>query len=345
MNKILIASARESAGKTSVIVGLAKVSGKNCGYVKPFGDRLLYRKKRLWDYDAALVTNVLDLHENPEDITIGFEHSKLRYMYDEQRTRAKIQELVANTSKGKDVLFIEGGRDLSYGASVRLDALSLAQGIGAAMIVIVSGNDDTIIDDIVFVKNYVNTSGIDLRGVILNKVHDLEDFKSTYLPEISKMGVRVLGLIPYQSNLRNFTVGYLSECLFSKVIAGESGLNNVVKNVFVGAMSTTEAMRNPLFNKENRLVITSGDRSDMVLAALDSNTIGILLTNNILPPSNIIAKASEMNIPLLLVPSDTYQVARQIDAMEPLLTRDNTGSIELLVGMVREGVNMDELFK
>ena len=345
MNKILIASARESAGKTSVIVGLAKVSGKNCGYVKPFGDRLLYRKKRLWDYDAALVTNILDLHENPEDITIGFEHSKLRYMYDEQRTRAKIQELVANTSKGKDVLFIEGGRDLSYGASVRLDALSLAQGIGAAMIVIVSGNDDTIIDDIVFVKNYVNTSGIDLRGVILNKVHDLEDFKSTYLPEISKMGVRVLGLIPYQSNLRNFTVGYLSECLFSKVIAGESGLNNVVKNVFVGAMSTTEAMRNPLFNKENRLVITSGDRSDMVLAALDSNTIGILLTNNILPPSNIIAKASEMNIPLLLVPSDTYQVARQIDAMEPLLTRDNTGSIELLVGMVREGVNMDELFK
>lgn len=345
MNKILIASARESAGKTSVIVGLAKVSGKNCGYVKPFGDRLLYRKKRLWDYDAALVTNILDLHENPEDITIGFEHSKLRYMYDEQRTRAKIQELVANTSKGKDVLFIEGGRDLSYGASVRLDALSLAQGIGAAMIVIVSGNDDTIIDDIVFVKNYVNTSGIDLRGVILNKVHDLEDFKSTYLPEISKMGVRVLGLIPYQSNLRNFTVGYLSECLFSKVIAGESGLNNVVKNVFVGAMSTTEAMRNPLFNKENRLVITSGDRSDMVLAALDSNTIGILLTNNILPPSNIIAKASEMNIPLLLVPSDTYQVARQIDAMEPLLTRDNTGSIELLVGMVREGVNVDELFK
>jgi len=345
MNKILIASARESAGKTSVIVGLAKVSGKNCGYVKPFGDRLLYRKKRLWDYDAALVTNILDLHENPEDITIGFEHSKLRYMYDEQRTRAKIQELVANTSKGKDVLFIEGGRDLSYGASVRLDALSLAQGIGAAMIVIVSGNDDTIIDDIVFVKNYVNTSGIDLRGVILNKVHDLEDFKSTYLPEISKMGVRVLGLIPYQSSLRNFTVGYLSECLFAKVIAGESGLNNVVKNVFVGAMSTTEAMRNPLFNKENRLVITSGDRSDMVLAALDSNTIGILLTNNILPPSNIIAKASEMNIPLLLVPSDTYQVARQIDAMEPLLTRDNTGSIELLVGMVREGVNMDELFK
>lgn len=345
MNKIMIASTRESAGKTSVIVGLARVSGKNCGYVKPFGDRLLYRKKRLWDYDAALVTNVLDLHENPEDITIGFEHSKLRYMYDEQRTRAKIQELVANTGKGKDVLFIEGGRDLSYGASVRLDALSLAQNIGAAMIVMVSGNDDAIIDDIMFVKNYVNTSMVDFRGVILNKVHDIEDFKNTYLPEINKTGVRVLGIIPYHSNLRNFTVGYLSECLFSKVIAGESGLNNVVKNIFVGAMSTTEAMRNPLFNKENRLVITSGDRSDMVLAALDGNTIGILLTNNILPPSNIIAKASEMKIPLLLVPSDTYQVARQIDTIEPLLTRDNTGSIELLIGMVRENVNVNEVLK
>ncbi|RPI95928.1 MAG: hypothetical protein EHM32_04475 [Spirochaetales bacterium] len=108
-------------------------------------------------------------------------------------------------------------------------------------------------------------------------------------------------------------------------------------------MSTNEAMRNPLFNKENRLVVTSGDRSDMVLAALDKSTIGILLTNNILPPSNIISKASEMNIPLLLVPSDTYQVARQIDAMEPLLTRDNTENINLLTELIRKNVKIKEI--
>jgi len=264
-------------------------------------------------------------------------------MYDEVRIGEKVKELVANTSKNKDVLFVEGGKDLSYGVSVHLDAVTLAQNIGGKLIVAVSGNDDAIVDDIMFIKNYLGLGKVDFRGVIINKVHDLEDFNATYLPAIEKTGVKVLGIVPMQPDLKNFTVGYLSECLFAKVIAGEGGLNNVVKTIFVGAMSTNEAMRSPLFNKENRLVVTSGDRSDMVLAALDQNTIGILLTNNILPPSNIISKASEMNIPLLLVPSDTYQVARQMDAMEPLLTRDNTENINLLTELIKKNVKIKEI--
>ena len=343
MEKIVIASSRESAGKTSVIVGLAKAMGKSYGYIKPFGDRLLYRKKRLWDYDAALVTNVLGLNENPEDITIGFEHAKLRYMYDEQRIRDKVLELVATTGKNKDVLFVETGKDLSYGVSVHLDAFSLAETVAGKLVLVVSGVEDAIVDDIMFVKNFVSKAKVNFKGVIINRVHDIDDFKNTYLPAIAKTGINVLGMLPYHSELRNFSVGYLSECLFAKVIAGESGLNNVVKTIFVGAMSTNEALRNPLFNKENRLVITSGDRSDMVLASLEKNTVGVILTNNLLPPSNIIARASEMNIPLLLVPSDTYQVARQIDSMEPLLTRDNSDNINLLAELVKANVKLSEL--
>lgn len=341
MNQILIASSRPSAGKTSIIIGLAKALGKTCGYVKPFGDRLLYRKKRLWDYDAALITSILGLSDNPEEVTIGFEHSKLRYMYDEKMVKEKIIELVKNTGKNKDVLFIESGRDISYGSSVKLDALSLAVALDSPLIMIVSGNDDTILDDIIFWKNRVDISKINFKGVIINKVHDKEDFTATYLPLIDKQGVPVLGILPYQKDLKNYTVGYLSECLFAKVIAGEGGLNNVIKNIFVGAMSTNEAQRNPLFNKEGRFVITSGDRSDMVLASFDQNTIGVLLTNNILPSSNIIAKASELNIPLLLVPTDTYQAAKQIDSMEPLLTRDNQNNINLITDMIKSNVKLD----
>ena len=50
MKNIIIGSVDENAGKTSLIVGLGRaISGKKFGYLKPFGDRLLYRKKRLWD--------------------------------------------------------------------------------------------------------------------------------------------------------------------------------------------------------------------------------------------------------------------------------------------------------
>jgi hypothetical protein len=109
VNNIIIGSVSEDAGKTSLVVGLAKATGKNFGYIKPFGDRLIYRKKRLWDYDAALVTNIFDLSQSSDGMTIGFEHSKLRYMYDDQGTKEKLLDM-ANNLKDKEILFIEGGK-------------------------------------------------------------------------------------------------------------------------------------------------------------------------------------------------------------------------------------------
>ena len=121
MKNIIIGSVSENAGKTSFIVGLGKVINQKFGYLKPFGDRLIYRKKRLWDYDSALITNIFGLEQSSDEMTIGFEHSKLRYMYDEASTKAKLTEMVNNLGNVKGPLFIEGGKDLTYGASVRLD--------------------------------------------------------------------------------------------------------------------------------------------------------------------------------------------------------------------------------
>ena len=81
MKPVVVGSLTRSAGKTSVIIGLARAGGQPFAYLKPFGDRLLYRKKRQWDYDAALLANLFRLEEIPELITLGFDHSKLRFMF------------------------------------------------------------------------------------------------------------------------------------------------------------------------------------------------------------------------------------------------------------------------
>jgi hypothetical protein len=111
----------------------------------------------------------------------------------------------------------------------------------------------------------------------------------------------------------------------------------------IGAWSANVFLQNPLFKEENKLVITGGDRTDMILASLESDTSAIILTNNILPPSNIISKASERNIPLLMVFSDTYQTAKQIDSLEPLLTKDDVEKIDLLKELVKKHVNLVEM--
>ncbi len=344
MKTLIIGSICEGAGKTSFIVGLARAIGGQFGYLKPFGDRLIYRKKRLWDYDSALITSIFRLEKSSEDMTIGFEHAKLRYMYDETTIKTRLLDMADNLGGDKPVLIIEGGKDLTYGASVRLDTLSLVRYTGGKLLFIVSGDEGTVIDDITFIKKYVAMENIDY-GIIINKVCHLEDYRNTHLRDVRELGVNVLGTIPYDQALNYVSVSYVAEKLQARVIAGEDGLNRVIKNIFVGAMSGDSAARLPLFKKENKLAITAGDRSDMIVAALESDTAGIILTNNIIPAQNLIAKASDLNVPMLLVPFDTFQAAKQMDDMAPLLTKDDTQRIELLGSLVEQNVDVEAILK
>ena len=82
----------------------------------------------------------------------------------------------------------------------------------------------------------------------------------------------------------------------------------------------------------------------MIVAALGSKAAALILTNGILPPSNIIAKAAELEIPLLLVSADTFETARQIDCLESLPTKDDSEKIALIEQMVRAHVNLEAIF-
>jgi len=344
MNKVIIASLRKNAGKTSIMVGLTKALNKKIGYLKPFGDRLIYKKKRLWDYDSALIANIFGLSETPEDMSIGFDYSKLRYIYDKKTTREKVSELAANLGRGKELLFIEGGKDLAYGMSVYLDALSLARYIGGNLIIVISGDENAVFDEISYIKNNMNISDINLKGVIINKVHNTDDFMNKYLPQVKEIGVPVVGVIPYQNELTYFSIDYLKEHLFAKVITGEDYLKRTVKNILIGAMSVNALIQTPILKKESILMITGGDRADMILLALEHQTVCIILTNDVVPPSHIIAKAAERKVPLLLVPYDTYETAKRIESIEPLLTKDEKQKIELLEKLIKDNVNIQAIF-
>ena len=341
MEKLVIASIGKGAGKTSLIIGMAKVLKRPFGYLKPFGDRLIYREKKVWDYDADLVMSIFGMRKDPEDLTIGFEHAKLRYMYDEEGRKKRLQEMVSQAQG--DILFVEGGQYLRYGVSLGLDPISVAKDIGAPLAFLISGNEDVLMDDAVFVRNYLDMKGVTFKGVIFNKVHNREEFKEYYARKIEEQGIRVLGIIPYEKDLTLLTVNYLAKRLMAKVITGEKGLNRVIRNILVGAMTLNALFQTSLFQKEDKLVITSGDREDIILAALEGSTAGVVITNNILPSSNILSKAYERNIPLLVVPQDTYYAATQIDSIESLMTKDDVHKIELMEGLVQKHVDIKAL--
>jgi BioD-like phosphotransacetylase family protein len=342
MEKIVVTSMWPSAGKTTAIIGIAKALNLKFGYMKPFGERLLYRKKRLWDYDAALIAGIFGLEENAEDMSIGFHHPKLLYMLDEETTGKRLLQQLAHIGEKKDFVFIEAAKDITYGTSVYLDALSLAKYLDARLLVIAAG-EGSAVDGITFLHKRIRMEEVNLLGVIFNKVTNVAEFTDYYTPKIKKLNMNVLGIIPYNQELPFFSVRYVVDRLLAKVIAGETCLHRLVKNIFVGSASPSALSKHPGFEAGDKMVITSGDRADMILAALDSHSAAVVLTNNILPPANLVAKAEEMGIPLLLVPFDTYQVAKQMDNLEPLPTKDDQDKIALVERMITTHVNLNEL--
>ncbi|MHA1940925.1 MAG: DRTGG domain-containing protein [Candidatus Hodarchaeales archaeon] len=345
MKKVIVASTHEEAGKTSIIIGLAKAltkENKKCGYMKPIGDRLLYQKKRLWDYDAALVSSILNLEELPENVSMGFDHTKLKYMYNENSTKEKLKELCSAICQNKDIVFIEGGKNLSFGQSVFLNPQTVTNTLEGELLLILSGDENDILDEITFLTKCVLSTKTNLLGVIINQIKDVKEFEKLFSTLFSDLGVTLLGIIPFEESLTRFTMDYLYQTLLAKVIAGENGLANIVHHTFVGAMSADQVVTKPLWNLENKLIITPGDRSDMILAALESNTSGILLTNNIFPDDPIIKSiADRRNIPILLVPQDTFTVAKLIDDMEILFTKEEKRKIKLLERLVKENIDLD----
>jgi BioD-like phosphotransacetylase family protein len=332
------------ASETSLLIGLSQALGKRFGYLKPFGDRPLYRKKRLWDQDAAVFVSLLGIEEDAETASIGFDHSKLRYTYDRASTFAALRERLAAAGRDRDAVLIEGGKDLSCGASIFLDPLTISRELDAPVVIVAGGSDDAIADDLAYVERFIGRDEARVSGAIINKVTHPDDFRDTLLPEIEALGIEVLGVIPHEEDLATRSVSTIADRLFARVLAGESGLGRVIRTVTVGAMSADAAMSASLIHMPEKLVITSGDRSDMILAAIDAGgTSAILLTNNILPPPNVISRAEEAEVPVLLVPGDTYAVALQVERIDPLLTEKDADKIARLRDLCLKYVDLERV--
>ncbi len=328
MKNLIIASTRPDAGKTTVGIAIAMMKKDRFNYLKPFGDRPIYKKKRLIDYDAKLFKNILNLKEDYEKFCIGFDHSKIKYAYDEKTIKEKIRERIEEMRETRDSVIIETGSEWTVGSSIHLDPISLNQYIDSDIVFVATGDRTSMIDDIHTVSKYFDAQDISIKGVVLNQVESVEDIQNFAVDEIEGLGIDVIGIIPEIDELSLTRVSFINDMLFGKIVAGEAGLNNLVENVFVGAMSAEKIVRNPHYQKRRKLIVTGGDRSDVVLASLDEKTSAVVLTNDIIPPSNIISRADRAGIPLISVPLDTFEAARRIERMDRITTIEDDFKIE-----------------
>ncbi|MCD6512896.1 MAG: phosphotransacetylase family protein [Thermoplasmata archaeon] len=312
MRKIVVSSLEEKAGKTVAIAAMSKLFDGKIGYMKPFGNKPVYDGKRLTDYDALLFKELFDLPYTAQEMVLGVHYSRIMaYKNIEEEFRNRYKKL----SKGRDIFIVEGGETIWKGTYKKLDAISIASKINGEIVFVIQGDKFERMDKASYIKLLKSRR---IKGVIINRVKRKE-----MVDEIEEMGIPVLGIIPEIKKLNTMRVDYIAEKLSGRIVAGEKGLNKYVENIFIAALAAPDIKRHPDYKKKNKLIITGGDRSDVITACIEKNTSAIVLTNNIIPSSNILAKADREGIPIISVRPDTYTVAKHIENMpKPIMASE-----------------------
>ena len=126
--------------------------------------------------------------------------------------------------------------------------------------------------------------------------------------------------------------------------AGEANLRRV-RDVAICAMTVPNALR---AMRPGALIITPGDRSDILLAAALSvqsgiPLAGIVLTGRLLPDSRVIGlcrKAFDGGLPLLAVNESSYRAATSVASMNAEIPADDPERIEKTMNVVADHLDV-----
>ncbi|MCS7179940.1 MAG: DRTGG domain-containing protein [bacterium] len=138
----------------------------------------------------------------------------------------------------------------------------------------------------------------------------------------------------------------MCDAVDGKIITGWNKMKEKIKNVVVGAMTPRHALD---YFKPDSLLITPGDREDIILAALSTsmqNLIkGILLTGGLYPHKTILELIKKYDFPTIVAEEGTYEVASKINDLVVKLTENDIDKIEIAKKLIEENVNVEEILK
>ena len=154
---------------------------------------------------------------------------------------------------------------------------------------------------------------------------------------------KILGLIPWDASLIAPRTLDIAEYLQAKIL-NDQGLESArVKRISLCAR-TVQNMVNDL--QPGTLVVTPGDRDDILLAsAMAANNgvplAGILLTSGIAPDERVMSlvKPALSHLPIMSVETDTFQTASQLSHMSEGVKADDTERVESIMNHMAAHIN------
>lgn len=352
---IYIATSDQNSGKSIITLGLMSILiGKTAkvGYFRPIVE----------DFIDGGVDNHIETVLSHFNLDIKFEdaYAITKSKLIKKKNKGKIGEVLdliiekyKRLEERFDFVLVEGTSFTGEGTSIELDTnVLIAKNLGIPTIIIGSGIGktlDELVDSLHLVYDSFKIKEVEVLSVFANKVQPENIELVTKSLQKSLPANVLINTIPLISSLNNPTMQEIVNELDAKVLFGETYLNNEIGHYSVGAMQ----LHNYLVHLQNNaLVITPGDRSDIILGALQANesanypTIsGIILTGNIIPEQSILKLIEGLSavVPIIAVDGGTYHITNKIGSIRSEIYANNTHKIETSISTFEKYVKVDAL--
>ena len=348
MQTFFIAPTDFGVGLTSISLGLVRTlerAGLKVGFFKPIaqphpGDTGPERSTELIARTHGL--------KPPKPLSLAH----VERMLGDGQLDELLEEIVTlyqQACEGKDVVVVEGmvpTRHASYAARVNLH---LAKSLDAEVILVSAPENDVLAELSGRVELQAQLFGgpkdPKVLGVILNKVRSDESMHAfatrlkEHSPVLRSGDFRLLGCIPYQADLNAPRTRDVAELLGAQVLnAGDYEQRRMNKIILC---ARTVANTVPLLTP-GTLVVTPGDRDDIILAVSLASIngvplAGLLLTSDSKPDPRILELcrgALAAGLPVLSVSTGSYDTANQLNQLNKEIPVDDRERAEIITDFV-----------
>lgn len=359
--RIFIAATGQNVGKTTNAVGLFSKLKKNnfkTGFIKPVGQRYIQVGDIKVDEDSFLLYKVFNLDFNLKDmnpiaVPRGFTEDYIRNPQPEKLIE-KINESFERIAECSDYVVIEGTGHAGVGSVFDASNAKVAKTLKSKVILVTNGGIGNAIDQLSLNKSLFDQMDVEILGVIINKVIEQKYEKIKEITEkgLKRLNLKLLGVVPYKNIMEYPSMEQLREIVEGEFITGKNNSELLVQNIIVGAMSVTHILS---IVKEDTLIITPGDREDIILAVLShslsnqegtrQNFVGIIITGNISPSVEVMKIIKNTQIPIILCPHDTFDCASQIHDLKVKIKVDNLQKIETSQNLFDEYVDYNYILE
>ncbi|MBD2769472.1 phosphate acetyltransferase [Hymenobacter sp. BT664] len=352
---IFIVAAEPYSGKSLVALGLVNMllgQARKVGYFKP-----------IIDYDPA---------QQPDphiEAVVSYFRLPLADAPTHAYTRPEALRLLEADAQGElidtvirkfkqwedhyDFTVVEGSDFLGPGTAFEFDAnLSMAKNLGVPVVLVVSGEGKStalLVSTVLTLLRNFEGREVPVLLVVANRVapgqaDDVRALLRSQLPaEV------LLAVIPEDPHLLHPTMREIQAGLGGKLLFGEAGLGGQVDNYIIGAMQVPQFLN---YLKENVLIVTPGDRGDIIVCALQANqsasyprVAGLVLTAGTEPEAPVMRLLEGLPsvVPILAVPTGTFETTTRVSAIKSRITADNPKKIQLAISTFERYVDVRAL--